>query len=89
MEAMLFCNSVISLNNGDTKRLVRVEWNNRLLNEKDPKLLGEAIHDILSKWTLNTFNKQLIDEQFSVEIFAEYFFEIHKKVCTSSLNAQN
>lgn len=80
MEAMLFCNSVISLNNGDTARLVHVDKNNILLPGKNPELLGKAINELLSNWQLNTKNKELIDKKFSVEVFARYFFDIHAKI---------
>jgi glycosyltransferase involved in cell wall biosynthesis len=80
MEAMLFCNSVIATDYGDTSRLVHTANNNALISEKDPALLGKAIEMLLNDWKLNIANKKLIDEQFSAGVFTEYFFQMHRRI---------
>jgi glycosyltransferase involved in cell wall biosynthesis len=80
MEAMLFCNSIIATNYGDTSKLVDINRNNILLPEKNPELLGTAINELLGDWSLNKKNKELIKEKFSPEIFARYIFDLHKKI---------
>lgn len=80
MEAMLFCNSVISIANGDTSRLVNENYSNILLAEKDPQRLGQAIKDLLENWQLNIRNRSHILEKFSPEIFASHFFQMHQQI---------
>jgi glycosyltransferase involved in cell wall biosynthesis len=77
MEAMLFCNSVISINNGDTPKLVDPNKHNILLEEKDPNRLGEAIARLLPGWELNKENREHILARFSAKEFADYFFDLH------------
>jgi glycosyltransferase involved in cell wall biosynthesis len=88
MEAMLFCNSVISLDNGDTSRLVDVNRKNLLLSRKDPEQLGIAIGQLLSDWKINLENKTLIEQKFSAEKFAEYFFDLHKIITDENQASQ-
>jgi glycosyltransferase involved in cell wall biosynthesis len=80
MEAMLFCNSIISIDNGDTRKLVDPAKNNILLQSKDPKALGEAIQSLLCNWELNTLNHDLIINNFTVEKFLDYFCKIHQTI---------
>jgi glycosyltransferase involved in cell wall biosynthesis len=80
MEAMLFCNSIVSINNGDTRKLVDETKGNFLLESKDEAALGEAIHRLLSGWQLNRQNREHILEKFSPQIFADYFFELHREI---------
>lgn len=84
MEAMLFCNSVISFNNGDTKRLVYENYGNILLESKDPEELGLAIKQLLENWQLNLQNRELIQKKFSPRIFSDYFFDIHRQIANSN-----
>lgn len=77
MEGMIFCNSIISINNGDTPKLVDPLKNNILLEDKDPVQLGLAIQRLLADWQLNIANRQHILTDFSVEKFAQYFFQLH------------
>ncbi|MGZ3838688.1 MAG: glycosyltransferase, partial [Flavisolibacter sp.] len=80
MEAMLFCNSIISIANGDTSRLVNENYSNILLAEKDPQRLGQAIKDLLENWQLNIRNRSHILEKFSPEMFASHFFQMHQQI---------
>lgn len=84
MEAMLFCNSVIATDYGDTSRLVHTSKNNILISEKDPAMLGKAIEMLISDWQVNEANKNLIDEQFSARVFADYFFQLHQRIASES-----
>jgi glycosyltransferase involved in cell wall biosynthesis len=78
MEAMLFCNAVISIDNGDTRKLI-VEGNgNSLLTEKDPLQLANAIKDLFFDWRLNVNNREHILQKFSAGEYAAYFFDIHR-----------
>lgn len=80
MEAMLFCNATISIDNGDTRKLVKEEDGNILLQDKDPHALGEAIHQLLTGWTLYTQNRRRIHTDFSPRIFTAYFFDLHHTI---------
>jgi glycosyltransferase involved in cell wall biosynthesis len=80
MEAMLFCNSIISIDNGDTRRLVNEHYSNMLLADKDPQALGQAIKCLLENWHLNIKNRAHILEKFSPEIFATHFFQMHQQI---------
>ena len=81
MEAMLFCNSIISINNGFTSVLVKKENGNSLLNTKDPEVLAEKIHFHLLKVNiLNVKNHYYIKSDFSSERFLRYFNEMHAKI---------
>ena len=82
MEAMLFCNSIVSIDNGDTSRLVLVEKNNILLRKKSPEDLGKNIGRLLEGWQLNRVNRQHILEHFTAEKYGEYFFDIHRQLAT-------
>jgi glycosyltransferase involved in cell wall biosynthesis len=80
MEAMLFCTSVVSINNGDTRKLVDETKGNFLLETKDANALGDAIYALLSGWKLNRQNREHILESFSPKIFADYFFDLHQEI---------
>ncbi len=80
MEAMLFCNNVISIDNGETKRLVVESNNNILLKEKDVIALAGAIHQSLTGWALNLQNRDHILQHFSPGVFTAYLAEIHEKI---------
>lgn len=80
MEAMLFCNSIISINNGDTKKLVDPQMKNLLMEEKSPILLAKGIEKILKNWELNYQNRNHVLKNFSVEIFGRYFLKIHDEL---------
>lgn len=84
MEAMLFCNAVVSVDNGETKRLVVKDNGNVLLKEKDPEALGLAIHQLLQNWKLNFANRQHILNKFSPKVFADYLSEIHEKIVSEN-----
>jgi glycosyltransferase involved in cell wall biosynthesis len=80
MEAMVFCNSIISFNNGDTNKLVKEELGNVLLEDKSPDMLGLAIKNILKDWQLNIKNRKHIQEHFSPKVFSNYFFSVHNQL---------
>ena len=80
MEAMLFCNSIISIDNGDTKKLIRPELNNVLINEKSSSHVRDGIFRLLSGWETNKANRQLILNDFSAQKFVQYFFSIHSSI---------
>ena len=84
MEAMLFCNSVISINNGDTARLVDPGNGNILLAGKDAAQLGAAIDRLLSNWQLNVRNREHVLSRFSVEAFAKYFYDLHAQITSGA-----
>jgi glycosyltransferase involved in cell wall biosynthesis len=80
MEAMLFCNSIISIDNGDTRKLVDDKENNVLLQSKDEEKLGYAIETLLCRWQLNRFNRNHILVNFTPESFINYFFSLHEQI---------
>jgi glycosyltransferase involved in cell wall biosynthesis len=80
MEAMLFGQSVLSIDNGDTWKLVQPSLDNVLIKEKDPIAVGEGIQHLLSTWQFNIQNRQLILNEFSPEKYARYFFDIHTSI---------
>lgn len=80
MEAMIFCNSVISIDNGDTSRLVLNEYGNILLSEKCVSLLALGIKSVLQNWRLNLINRQHILDNFSPKVFSEHFFSMHRQI---------
>jgi glycosyltransferase involved in cell wall biosynthesis len=80
MEAMLFCNSVLSIDNGDTRKLVKEENGNILLKEKDPALVRDGIRRLLDNWKLNKANRELILTEFTARKYARYFFDIHNSI---------
>jgi glycosyltransferase involved in cell wall biosynthesis len=84
MEAMLFENYIISLNNGDTKRLVKEELGNVLINNKNGIEISQAISHVLAYNQSNIANKQLIHTEFTVEKFYNYFITIHKTISDNS-----
>ena len=77
MEAMLFCNSVLSIDNGDTRNLVKEERGNILLREKNASQVSDGIQQLLDNWKLNEANRELILSEFTASKFARYFFDIH------------
>jgi glycosyltransferase involved in cell wall biosynthesis len=84
MEAMLFENYIISLNNGDTKKLVKEELGNVVIENKDSIDVSKAISNLLSYNQPNAANKKLIQTEFTVEKFYNYFVDIHKTINDSS-----
>lgn len=80
MEAMLFCNSILSIDNGDTRRLVKEENNNVLVKQKDPQEIARGIKLLLEDWKLNKANREWIIKEFSPKKFARYFFDLHDSI---------
>ena len=80
MESMLFCNSVISIANGDTEKLIKPIFNNVLLKEKDSYKLAVAIKDLLGEWKLNLDNRNHVLKKFSIEEYVRYFFKMHSEI---------
>lgn len=80
MESMLFCNSVLSIDNGDTKKLVREDKGNLLIREKDPLAVAAGIRRLLDNWELNKDNRELILSEFSAKRFTRYFFDLHRSI---------
>ncbi len=79
MEAMLYCNSIIATNFGDTRKLVKVENNNYLI-EKDEYKLANAIEQALKLNSLNKNNHFEIINNHNIAKFSEYFLNIHKNL---------
>ena len=80
MESMLFCNSVLSIDNGDTRLMIKEELGNVLVPEKDSRKVGAGIHKLVQDWQLNKANRDLVLNEFSAKRFANYFFDIHRSI---------
>ena len=77
MEAMLFCNSILSIDNGDTRRLVKEENNNVLVKQKDPQEIARGIKLLLENWKMNKANREWIIREFSPKKIRQVFFLIY------------
>jgi glycosyltransferase involved in cell wall biosynthesis len=80
MEAMIFCNSIISIDNGDTSRMVLETNRNFLLKEKNEEALAEAIHSLINKPDLNLMNREFILKYHNPGRFTEYLLDIHENL---------
>ncbi|MBK0401718.1 glycosyltransferase [Adhaeribacter sp. BT258] len=82
MEAMIFCNSIISIDNGDTSKMVIEDLGNVLLKGKDPEQLSDAINQLLQNRVPNVQNRNFILENHNPKRFMEYLLEVHNNLAS-------
>lgn len=79
MEAMLFGNSIIATNFGDTNLLVKKELGNYLI-EKDADQLADAINSALLSIRINKNNHDEVMHNHNITKFGDYFIYMHNNL---------
>ncbi len=81
MEAMVLGNSIIATDFGDTNNMVVPHNGNILVAEKDPKLIGNAIEQLLKRTIqFNQKNANFIQKNHNIYRFTQYLNTLYQQI---------
>ena len=80
LEAMFFCNIVITTTNGGSDMLIESETNGIIIDEFDPEQWSEAIINNYHNDRMKNLASEKIIQKFTWEALADNFIEVYKKL---------